>query len=132
MTDEKEEKQEEDKGKWTTQQWDDYYRDTREHAKIQESHCPLDRRDWTVKQWTDYAKAGNKDLRGAELEFAYLEGIDLRDADLTGAFLGEAMLERADLRGAILDDAYLGGASLRGANLEGHDLDDLRKRVAGF
>ncbi len=55
------------------------------------------RSNWTVQQWTDYAKAGNKDLRGANLEGARLKGADLLKA-----------------------------------NLEGHDIDDLRKRVAGF
>ena len=56
-----------------------------EHAEIQKLNCPVDRRNWTVEQWTDYAKAGNKDLRGAELEHAWIEEIDLRGADLTGA-----------------------------------------------
>ena len=37
-----------------------------------------------------------------------------------------------DLEGANLGGVNLGVADLRGANLEGHDLDDLRKRVAGF
>ena len=32
-----------------------------------------------------------------------------------------------DLKGANLE-----GADLEGANLKGHDIDDLRKRVAGF
>ena len=60
------------------------------------------KRNWPVQEWTDYAKKGNKDLEGANLE-----GANLRNADLKGA-------------------------DLEGANLKGHDIDDLRKRVAGF
>ena len=62
-----------------------------------------DRSNWSVQQWIDYAIAGNKDLDGAKLE------------------------------GANIDGADLGYANLYGANGPcGHDIDDLRKRVAGF
>jgi len=77
-----------------------------------------DRSNWSVHQWIDYAIAGNKDLEGANLE-----GADLRRANLDGA----------KLEGANIDGADLGYANLYGANGPcGHDIDDLRKRVAGF
>jgi uncharacterized protein YjbI with pentapeptide repeats len=81
----------------------------------------------TTKEWLAYIKAGGRNLEDSDLRDANLEGADLRGADL-----GSAYLRGADLRGADLGSAYLRGANLRGANLEGHDLDDLRKRVAGF
>ena len=80
------------------------------------------RSNWTVDDWTKYAKEGNKDLKDAYL----------RDADLDGANLGDADLEGAYLVGANLRSANLDGANLKGAYLEGRDIDDLRKRVAGF
>ena len=62
------------------------------------------------------------DLRGADLEGAYLGGADLEGADLRSAYLGGADLRGADLKGADLEGAYLGGADLTCANLPGADL----------
>ncbi len=61
-------------------------------------------------------------LTEAHLEYAHLEGVDLRDADLEGAHLRGAKLARADLRDARLEGvdlfvAHLEGAKLFGANL---------------
>ena len=56
-----------------------------------------------VKQWAD--------LRGADLQWAYLQGADLRGADLRGACLQEADLQRAELRGADGNKILLVGSS---------------------
>ena len=69
------------------------------------------------------------DLRDADFEGAHLEGADLTGADLTGAFLKGAFLKGAHLEGVILTglnlrDAHFEGADLRDAHLEGADLRD--------
>ena len=70
------------------------------------------------------ARAGDKNLRGADLFGADLRGADLRDADLTGANLRYAVLVgasliNATLTGADLSHAFLTGAELTGAELTG-------------
>ena len=51
------------------------------------------------KMWLNDEEGGERaDLRGADLQGAYLRGADLRDADLRGAYL-----RGADLRDAVLD-----------------------------
>ena len=97
-----------------------------------DSSPPEDRSKWTVQQWIDYAKAGNKDLRWANLEGADLEGVDLSEAVLEYATLVGANLYGASLAYASLGGAYLRGANLEDADLRGQDFDDLRRRVAGF
>ena len=107
---------------------------------------------------TDSIEVGRPDLQGlnlrfAAMQFAYLEGADLRGANLTranlsganlvradlvGAHLREVFLLQADLREAILTadlresiligadlrESILGGADLRGANLAGANLSE--------
>ena len=63
------------------------------------------------------ARAGDKNLRGADLTGADLSGADLYGADLYGADLSSANLTGADLSGAYLSGADLSGAYLSGADL---------------
>jgi hypothetical protein len=69
-------------------------------------------------------------LRGAYLKGANLEDANLRGANLRGANLEDAYLRGAYLKGANLEDANLRGANLRGANLEGANLKDAYLRGA--
>ena len=64
-----------------------------------------------------------EDGEQADLSYADLRGVNLRDA-----FLGYANLKGADLRGVNLRDAFLGYANLKGADLRGVNLShaDLR------
>ena len=73
-----------------------------------------DHKLWLETRFSDEVK-GKK----ANLEWAYLEGVDLYRANLERAYLVGANLERAYLAGANLE-----GAKLRGANLEGAYLRD--------
>src|SRR5574344_1367682 len=57
------------------------------------------------------------DLRGADIRFAYLEGVNLIRANLSRADLRGTNLSCADLRGTNLRDANLASANLRDANL---------------
>ena len=71
-------------------------------------------------------------LRGANLQEAYLrrtvlrwadlQGADLQGAHLREADLREADLQGADLQGADLQEAYLRRTVLQGANLRGANL----------
>jgi uncharacterized protein YjbI with pentapeptide repeats len=54
-------------------------------------------------------------FRGAHLQMAAFEDAYLRDADFTGAYLAEASLAGAYLAGTKLEGANLGSAILRGA-----------------
>jgi len=58
-------------------------------------------------------------LQGAILCSAELQGAELPGADLRDSNLANARLESADLRGAQLQRADLRGASLAGTRLEG-------------
>jgi uncharacterized protein YjbI with pentapeptide repeats len=88
------------------------------------------------------ARAGDKNLRGADLSGADLSGIDLTDADLIGANLKESRLIDADLRGASLswaemDLAVCDGADMRravmvGTFLSDADLTDAKLRYANM
>ena len=68
-----------------------------------------ERKEWTVKQWTDYAKAGNKDLQGANLEGANLGRANFRCKNL------EMQTSGVNLKGA--NSANLLHADLLGAKL---------------
>ena len=68
------------------------------------------------------AYLGYTNLRGANLSKAFLANANLRGADLSGANLSYARLSYADLRGADLSGANLRGADLFGADLRGADL----------
>ena len=68
------------------------------------------------------ARAGDKNLRGADLFGANLTGADLTGADLTGANLRYAVLVGASLINAILTGADLSHAFLTGAELTGAEL----------
>lgn len=73
----------------------------------------------------------NVNLVGANLDEAFMPGLDLRRADLRGASMIRAQLERADLwearlEAAILVEARLEGARLIGARLQAADLRDAR------
>jgi uncharacterized protein YjbI with pentapeptide repeats len=68
------------------------------------------------------AAAQGKDLRGAYLFEAQLQGVDFRGANLDRTQLGHADLRNADLRGAKLSRAYLYMADLAGADLRGAEL----------
>ena len=63
--------------------------------------------------------AGERDFRGAHLNWADLRGADLIVADLSHADLSHADLSGADLRGAHLRGAHLRGADLNWAQLNG-------------
>ncbi len=56
-------------------------------------------------------------LRGCDLSFRSLDGVDLRGADLRSARLAGVSLRGALLQGALLDGADLSFADLQGANL---------------
>ncbi len=64
-------------------------------------------------------KLNRVDLSGADLRFANLKEIDLRDAILMGADLTYANLDNADLRRADLTGALIKETSLNGALLDG-------------
>ncbi|WP_309708805.1 pentapeptide repeat-containing protein [Armatimonas sp.] len=77
--------------------------------------------------WVKKAKAGEKNLTGANLSGADLAGVNLRFANLTGANLymadlSGANLSAANLGGAKMTNVDLEGAKLRGANLSKADL----------
>ena len=57
------------------------------------------------------------DLRGADLESAFLGKSNLRGADLRGAYLRNANLIMADLRGAKLENAYIRLVNFKNADL---------------
>jgi hypothetical protein len=63
-----------------------------------------------------------KDLRGTNLEWAFMVEAILSGADLSGAKLYAADLSDASLIGADLSDASLIGTGLPGADLDGADL----------
>ncbi|MGC4042789.1 MAG: pentapeptide repeat-containing protein [Armatimonas sp.] len=63
-------------------------------------------------------------LVGANLEGAYLDSADLRNAYLIGASLNGACLYAAKLDGAIMRDANLRRADMRAAQMDGVDLRD--------
>lgn len=69
-----------------------------------------------------WAQLSRVDLRDADLRHAELRGVDLRGATLSGANLEYANLRDADLSGANLTKADLRGAFLGGANLRNADL----------
>lgn len=75
------------------------------------------------QRWTtltgalDAPDLGEKDLRRANLEAAFVSGADLSGARLEGANLREARLEGANLSNAQLEGAMLRKARLEGANL---------------
>ncbi len=71
---------------------------------------------------TDRARAGDKNLTGADLWGADLRGANLAGANLAGANLRWAKLANTNLRGADLRRANLTGANLTGADLTGADL----------
>ena len=74
-------------------------------------------------KWLKFEDGGKcANLRGADLQGAYLQGANLRGADLQGAYLRGADLQGANLRGADLQGADLQGADLQCANLRGADL----------
>lgn len=89
---------------------------------------------WTQKARNWAINGRNAKLQCADLEGAYLQGVDLEPeeggnkgadlsyANLRGAYLKEAKLKCVDLRGAHLDGAKLRGANLEGANLNSADL----------
>ena len=60
----------------------------------------------------------NRDLRGANLFRASLQGASLYNVDLRGADLLKANLAGANLNEALLQDAELLGISLEGARLD--------------
>ena len=62
------------------------------------------------------------DLRGADLSYANLSGVNLNNADLKGTNLCVANLNGADLSNTKLNGANLRSTDLRGANLNGADL----------
>lgn len=62
-------------------------------------------------------------LFDANLNGAWLSGVQLRRATLSDAHLDETDLDGADLRGAFLDRAELDGADLSQADLRGANLD---------
>jgi hypothetical protein len=68
----------------------------------------------------------NTDLRGANLQGAYLREANLQGADLEGAYLREANLQGANLEIADLQRAVLEGANLQEAFLVASNLERAR------
>jgi uncharacterized protein YjbI with pentapeptide repeats len=64
-------------------------------------------------------------LKGANMEGAFLHRANLEGADLTWANLQEARLRQANLKGAKLEAAVAAQADFRGANMKGADLHDV-------
>ena len=71
----------------------------------------------SVQQLLSTKKCLGCNLRGANLDKADLNGVDLSNAILIDADLDETNLSNANLSGADLTDADLGKANLTGANL---------------
>lgn len=71
----------------------------------------------SVQQLLSTKKCQGCNLRGANLDKADLNGVDLSNAILIDADLDETNLSNANLSGADLTDADLGKANLTGANL---------------
>ncbi len=61
-------------------------------------------------------------LAGADLEYAVLEGTNLRDSNFTGAFMRHANLSGADLQNAVLRNAVLNSTDMTNVDLRGADL----------
>ena len=68
-------------------------------------------------------------LRGANLENAFLEEANFQYANLETAYLKEAKLSRANLKGANLRKAHLTGANLHSADLSNADLTGAEKEI---
>ncbi len=80
-----------------------------------------------IWRWSEGKEGEQADLRGTNLEGAYLcmanlQEANLRGANLEGANLWMANLQGADLRRANLEGAYLCMANLQEANLQGVNL----------
>ncbi len=120
--------------------WEDWRKEMRsEFARREAINAPFS--DWSVEQkfdfdnearrrWRaltlslDHESLETRDLRGADLSFAFLVGVDLENADLTGAILkgadaSGAVFRAADMQNVDLSSALLQGANLSRANLEG-------------
>jgi uncharacterized protein YjbI with pentapeptide repeats len=85
----------------------------------------------------EYARLEGCDLKGARLGGAYLQGARLFRAHLENAILTRAHLENAHLKRAHLEHvnmrhAYLEGAELKYTNLEGTFFIDAHLENAGF
>ena len=83
------------------------------------------------------ARLAGRDLRHAIAARAFLAKADLRGANLQGAYLGDANLQganlfKANLQGANLFGANLQGANLLRANLQGADLIDANLQGASL
>lgn len=74
----------------------------------------------------NYAYLQSVDLSGASLKNAKLRHAQLQDSNLQGANLESAYLPFADLSGANLESAHLNYARLRGVNLSGANLHGAR------
>lgn len=70
------------------------------------------------------------DLRGVNLEYAFLGYANLKGADLRGVNLSHADLNSANLNGADLREADLKYADLRRAKLKYANLNDANLRLA--
>lgn len=68
--------------------------------------------------WNHGVRGECGDFRGASLENANLNDLDLRGARFDGASLQHANFMRSNLQGATFEDADLTGAVLNGAHLE--------------
>ena len=81
---------------------------------------------------------GALDLRGADLRYADLSGVDfsqssMRGADLRGAILRGATLYGVDMRGAHLSGADLQGANMHTVRLRGaHGLSTVTRTLARY
>ncbi|MGJ5620305.1 pentapeptide repeat-containing protein [Sulfitobacter sp. MF3-043] len=85
------------------------------------------RRLWqSLTHSLDHQNLENRDLRGADLSFAFMAGIDLEKADLTGANLKGADASGAVFKSAQMQNVNLSGASLQGANLSRAGLEGVR------
>ncbi|MBI4300618.1 MAG: pentapeptide repeat-containing protein [Chloroflexi bacterium] len=79
---------------------------------------------------TDVAKFN--DLRGGKADPMDLSGADLRGANLQKAFLTRVDLSGAQLQNADLREANIGGTNLSGANLAGADLTSANMHRTNF
>lgn len=74
--------------------------------------------DFNQEEFNSILK-GEKNLIGAKLEEANLQGMDLKGINFSGADLEKANFQNADLTNAIFKNADLENANLNGAKITG-------------
>ncbi|MEA5623556.1 pentapeptide repeat-containing protein [Nostoc sp. UHCC 0251] len=115
---------------------------TKIRVDIQAALTVIARRDVNKDPENEQLDLSYTDIRGANLNRAYLKqtnlyqanlaGANLTEANLAGAILSAANLEGTNLYLANLEGAILSAASLKGANLEGANLHCASLYLAGL